>query len=75
MSTKCLNNLGFATCTADPTLNVLQESEVGRTDVDDGCAVGLQPALNRMLSPGEAMSAIRRSASMDGATGSFDVGM
>ena len=61
---KCLNNLGFATCTADPTLNVHRESEVRSTHVDDGCAVGLQPALNRMLSSSEAMSAIRRSGSV-----------
>ena len=37
-----LNNFGFATCTADPTLGVHRESEVrSSTHVDDGCAVGL----------------------------------
>ena len=61
---KCLNNLGFATSTADPTLNVHQESEVGSTDVDDGCAGGLQLALSRMLPSSEAMLAIKRFGSM-----------
>ena len=46
-----LHNFGVVTCTAHLTLNVQRESEVSiSTRVDDGCALGPQPALDRVPS-------------------------